>query len=93
MPTYVYETIPPDDTLPSERFEIRQSMNERPLRKHPDTGVPVRRVISGGFGYMPPGSIAPPSRAGDEGRPVGTVVPVTSALSESLALPQKPRSR
>ncbi len=52
MPTYVYETIPstPDET--AERFEVRQSMSDAPLETHPDTGRPVRRVISGGLGYI-----------------------------------------
>ena len=52
MATYVYETIPrKPDELPVQ-FEIVQSMKEQPLRKHPQTGEPVRRVISGGFGLM-----------------------------------------
>jgi len=51
MPTYLYETIPADGTA-TEQFEWRQSMNEAPLHKHPQTGVPVRRVISGGLGHM-----------------------------------------
>ncbi|MGQ0648764.1 MAG: FmdB family zinc ribbon protein [Gemmatimonadaceae bacterium] len=51
MPTYLYETIPAPDAA-AERFEWRQSMNEPALEKHPDTGVPVRRVISGGLGLM-----------------------------------------
>jgi len=49
MPVYQYETIP---TLPDEavrRFEVKQSMNDRPLTRDPETGKPVRRVISGGF--------------------------------------------
>lgn len=52
MPTYVYETIPaaPDDA--TERFEIRQSMTEDALEKHPESGVPIRRVITGGLGYV-----------------------------------------
>jgi hypothetical protein len=51
MPTYVYETIPSHGGT-AERFEWRQSMNDEPLAKHPDTGQPVRRVISGGLGHM-----------------------------------------
>jgi predicted nucleic acid-binding Zn ribbon protein len=52
MATYVYETIPrhPDE-LPV-RIEVVQSMKDRPLKRHPQTGEPVRRVISGGFGFM-----------------------------------------
>ena len=49
MPTYVYETIPQSaDELPV-RFEIKQGMNDPKLTEQPDTGKPVRRIISGGF--------------------------------------------
>ena len=52
MPTYTYETIPqPSDAEPL-RFEVRQSMLDDPLRVHPETGEPVRRVITGGLGIM-----------------------------------------
>lgn len=52
MPTYVYETIPQIPGVEPRRFELRQSMNDAPLTTDPVTGEPVRRVISGGFGYM-----------------------------------------
>lgn len=48
MPTYVYETVPEGGT-PADRFEVRQGMAEAPLTRHPETGVPVRRVVSGGL--------------------------------------------
>jgi len=44
MPVYVYEIVNADGSG-GERFEIQQSMKEEPLTAHPDTGVPVRRVI------------------------------------------------
>jgi predicted nucleic acid-binding Zn ribbon protein len=50
MPTYIYETT--DPKKPVRRFEVRQSMKDAPLKKDPETGEPVRRVISGGLGYM-----------------------------------------
>jgi predicted nucleic acid-binding Zn ribbon protein len=34
------------------RFEFKQSMNDAPLTRHPDTGEPVRRVVLGGFGVL-----------------------------------------
>ena len=49
MPIYVYETIPTAEHEAPERFEVRQSMSEAPLTEHPSTGVPVRRVLSGGL--------------------------------------------
>ena len=50
MPTYVYETIPADGAKP-RRFELKQSMTDAPLTRDPETGEPVRRVISGGYGF------------------------------------------
>lgn len=52
MATYIYETIPQRTGDTPRRFEVVQSMKDTPLSRHPDTGEPVRRVISGGFGYM-----------------------------------------
>ncbi len=49
MPTYVYETIPTSAAQSPERFEMRQSMSEPALTRHPETGAPVRRVLSGGL--------------------------------------------
>jgi predicted nucleic acid-binding Zn ribbon protein len=48
MATYVYETL----SKPVRRFEIRQSMKDDALRVHPESGEPIRRVITGGFGYV-----------------------------------------
>lgn len=45
MPIYVYEIIR-DDDQPAETFEVIQRMSEAPLTHHPDTGVPVRRVLA-----------------------------------------------
>ena len=65
MPTYVYETVCPEGTEPV-RFEVKQSMLEPALTAHPDTGVPVRRVITGGYGYVKgPNTAAPKAAGGD----------------------------
>ncbi|HEX8311659.1 MAG TPA: hypothetical protein VF614_10100 [Chthoniobacteraceae bacterium] len=58
MATYVYETIDSDQP---QQFELRQSMKDAPLTHHPETGQPIRRVISGGYGYVGKGSGAPPA--------------------------------
>lgn len=50
--TYLYETIPAKEGDPVEQFEIQQSMNDLPLTQHPETGVPIRRVILGGWGLV-----------------------------------------
>lgn len=52
MATYVYETIPRQPGEMPQRFEVVQSMKDAPLQWHPDTGEPVRRVITGGYGLM-----------------------------------------
>ncbi len=52
MATYVYETIPRQAGEAPHRFEVIQGMKDAPLSRHPDTGEPVRRVISGGYGIM-----------------------------------------
>jgi len=52
MATYTYETIPQRPGEEPVRFEVRQSMLEDALTKHPQTGVPVKRVITGGLGIM-----------------------------------------
>ena len=49
MPTYIYESMPTDGTAPT-RFEVVQRMTDEPLAKHPQTGEPVRRIITGGQG-------------------------------------------
>jgi predicted nucleic acid-binding Zn ribbon protein len=73
MATYVYETFPLQDGAPIRRFEVVQSMRDAPLIRHPDTGEPIRRVISGGYGIMSkpqassftaPASTAAPCAAG-----------------------------
>lgn len=44
MPTYVYQEILPDGTE-GEAFEMVQRMSDSPLKKHPETGNPVRKVF------------------------------------------------
>ena len=48
MPTYVYETLGPSKRV----FEVKQSMKDAALTTDPETGEPVRRVISGGYGLL-----------------------------------------
>ena len=45
MPLYDYETINADGS-PGEQFELFQRMADAPLTKHPETGQPIRRVLS-----------------------------------------------
>ena len=64
MPMYTYETIPAKLGTRVRRFEFFQSIHDAPLQHAPETGEPVRRVITGGivirsrarFPGMKPGS-------------------------------------
>ncbi|MEO6847736.1 MAG: zinc ribbon domain-containing protein [Chthoniobacterales bacterium] len=59
MATYVYETVPSKKGEKVTRFEFRQSMNDKPLTHDPESGKPVRRIISGGFAPITSGGAAP----------------------------------
>jgi predicted nucleic acid-binding Zn ribbon protein len=61
MPTYEYETLPAPGRK-AKRFEIYQPITAAALTKHPETGEPIQRVISGGLGFL-------------DNRPTGTPVP------------------
>jgi hypothetical protein len=50
--TYLYETIPASEGGEVRRYEIRQSIHDPALTRHPETGEPVRRVIVGGLGLI-----------------------------------------
>jgi predicted nucleic acid-binding Zn ribbon protein len=36
-------------------------MTDKPLTQHPETGEPVRRIISGGLGFMQKGKASAPA--------------------------------
>ncbi|SFI23566.1 FmdB family zinc ribbon protein [Planctomicrobium piriforme] len=48
MPTYIYEVVHADGSG-GETFEIVQTMTEAPLQTHPESDLPVRRVIQAPF--------------------------------------------
>ena len=43
--TYIYETISQNDGEAVKHYEIKQSMADRALKRHAETGEPIRRVI------------------------------------------------
>jgi predicted nucleic acid-binding Zn ribbon protein len=45
MPTYVYRVKSLPESDPSAFFEVRQSMSDPALERHPETGEAVERVI------------------------------------------------
>ncbi len=67
MPTYVYETIPSGKGTKPRTFELKQSMKDDALTHDPETGDPVHRVVSGGYGFVSPGYETP----GTTSRPSG----------------------
>lgn len=46
MPIYEYEEIRPGGKA-GKRFQVLQKLSDKPLKKHPKTGRPVRRIFSG----------------------------------------------
>ncbi len=52
MATYIYETIPRRKGAKPRRFELVQSMKDKPLTRDPKSGEPVKRVITGGCGVV-----------------------------------------
>jgi len=71
MATYVYETIPRRPNELPMRFEVIQSMKDAPLTRHPDTGEPVHRIISGGYGLMGLGGKSTPAPGATSGSGCG----------------------
>jgi predicted nucleic acid-binding Zn ribbon protein len=55
MPIYVYETT----GKAKRRFEVKQSMKDAPLTHDPESGEPVQRVITGGYGFIEKGKSGP----------------------------------
>lgn len=69
MTAYVYETIPSKPGEKPRFYEIQQNMKDEPLKKHPETGEPIRLVILGGYGVLTKasGSSAPACGCGSAG--------------------------
>jgi predicted nucleic acid-binding Zn ribbon protein len=63
MTTYLYETVPAKKGASVRRYEIRQSMKDAALTRHPETGETIRRIVSGGYGILKSGSPAPRAAA------------------------------
>jgi len=55
MAIYTYETVPETPDQPVRTYELRQSMRDDAFTRHPETGEPIRRVITGGLGIMTSG--------------------------------------
>jgi predicted nucleic acid-binding Zn ribbon protein len=67
MAIYLYETVPTKRGAKPKQYEIRQSMKDEPLTHHPETGEPIKRVITGGYGVINPGSPSQPASSAAHG--------------------------
>ena len=56
MATYLYETIPTNSKQKPRRFEVVQKMSDSALKTDPESGLPVRRIITGGSGWITHGT-------------------------------------
>ena len=50
--TSLYETIPDNEGDEVKHYEIKQSIHDDALTRHPETGESIRRVILGGWGLL-----------------------------------------
>lgn len=48
MPTYIYESLPDSCCQEPEHYEIEQEADAAPLIQHPETNMPIKRVVIGG---------------------------------------------
>ncbi len=56
MATYTYETIPQKKGQKPRRFELEQKMSDDALTHDPKSGELVRRIITGGSGFLTRGT-------------------------------------
>ncbi len=52
MTTYIYEILTQKPGEEPRFVEIKQSMKDAALTKHPETGEPMKRVMFGGYGAL-----------------------------------------
>ena len=72
MPTYVYRNL-----TTQEIFEVKQSMKDAALTQHPETGEPVKRLVSApAIAFKGSGFYANDSRAASK-----SAAPISSAES------------
>lgn len=79
MPTYVYKNLEN-----GEIYEFKQSMRDAPFTHHPETGVPVKRVLSApGIAFRGSGFYVNDSRKG--GKEGGGEAPAASGSKDKAA--------
>ena len=78
MPTYVYRNLKTNQT-----FELKQSMSEAALTQHPETGEPVKRLISApGIAFKGSGFYANDSRPASKASKTGGAAASTPSTTE-----------
>lgn len=79
MPTYVYRNLTTQET-----FEVKQSMKDAALTQHPETGEPVKRLVSApAIAFKGSGFYANDSRAASKSAAPSS--PAESAKADSKA--------
>lgn len=68
MPTYEYEILGPDGAVQGV-YEVEQRMSDPPLTAHPETGAPLRRILSSTFAGGSASSAEAPCGSGACGMP------------------------
>ena len=48
MPAFIYESVPESCCQEPEHYEIEQEADAAPLTHHPETNLPIKRVVIGG---------------------------------------------
>ncbi|WP_420595606.1 FmdB family zinc ribbon protein [Deinococcus sp.] len=67
MPTYVYRNL-----VTNQTFEVKQSMRDDALTQHPETGEPVKRLVSApGIAFKGSGFYANDSRPSSKASSAG----------------------
>lgn len=61
MPTYIYETVPARKGERVKRYEIRHSIKDAALTRHPETGETLRRVLADTVSVLTSQASAAPS--------------------------------
>jgi predicted nucleic acid-binding Zn ribbon protein len=81
MPTYVYKNLETAET-----YEIKQGMRDDALSVHPETGAPIKRILSApGIAFRGSGFYANDSRPRSEGQEKGQNKSESQSKSEAPA--------
>ncbi len=88
MPTYVYRNLNTGQT-----FELKQSMKDPALTQHPETGEPVKRLVSApAIAFKGSGFYATDSRSSKSAVKSADAAKTDTAKTESAPAPSESKS-